>query len=137
YRYLGLEPDSASARVGRPRIEAAGGRLLETSDEGVEEGERFDVVCAFEVLEHVKDDAAALRRWVGRLASGGWLVLSVPAFQRRYAAADRMAGHFRRYDPDALRDRLLTAGLHDVQLWVTGFPLGLLLEQGRNWLATR
>jgi len=136
YDYLGLEPDPISAAVARARIEAVGGRFCQCLSSDLD-GQRFDVVCAFEVLEHLEDDAAVLREWVSHLAPGGWLILSVPAFQHRFAAADHLAGHFRRYDPEVLRQRFTDAGLADAQLWVTGFPFGLLLEHGRNLLAAR
>lgn len=136
HRYLGLEPDPISARVARPRIEASGGQLLEIYADALSPSNRFHVVCAFEVLEHIEDDVSALRSWVAHLEYGGILLLSVPAFQARFAAADRLAGHYRRYEPDGLRSRLESAGLVNAELWVTGFPFGLLLERGRNLVAT-
>jgi SAM-dependent methyltransferase len=100
------------------------------------DGERYDVVCAFEVLEHLEDDVAGLRSWLKHLRPGGFLVLSVPAFQSRFASADRQVGHYRRYDPKLLRRQLEGAGLTNVEVWITGFPFGLVLEHGRNLLAT-
>jgi SAM-dependent methyltransferase len=136
YNYTGCEPDPGSATLARRRIEAAGGRFISGYDTDLPEMDRFAGIGAFEVLEHLEDDENALARWVGRLDSGGWLVLSVPAFQHRFAAWDALAGHFRRYDPDVLRAKLVAAGLTDVSLWVTGFPFGNLLEHGRNLVAT-
>ena len=131
-----MDPDPVSARLARRRIEEAGGRFIEGVTDVLSAAERFHVVCAFEVLEHLDDDIAALRSWVARLVPGGMLVLSVPAFQSRFAAWDVMAGHVRRYDPELLRARLQEVGLIDVEIWVTGFPFGVLLEHGRNILAT-
>lgn len=135
YHYTGIEPDPASAALAQARIEAHGGQFRQCRSSDLS-GERFTVVCAFEVLEHIEDDSQALAFWTRHLLPGGWLVLSVPAFQHRFAAADHMVGHFRRYDPDVLRQRLTAAGLTDIALWVTGFPFGVLLEHGRNLLAT-
>ena len=50
----------------------------------VEPGRTFDLVVAFEVLEHIEDDHAAARDWVARLRPGGSLVVSTPAYQHRY-----------------------------------------------------
>jgi hypothetical protein len=61
--------------------------------------------------------------------------MSVPLYQRRYAAADRFVGHFRRYDPDPLGELLREAGFADVRLQTFGFPLGHVLEKSRNLLA--
>ena len=55
-------------------------------------------MCAFEVLEHIDDDALALKQWREYLRPSGWLLLSVPAHQDQYGAADELVGHYRRYD---------------------------------------
>jgi len=134
--YVGVEPDPVSAAVARQRLADVGrGRLLAGDDELNEE--RFDLVCAFEVLEHIDDDVGALRQWLDRLRPGGSVLLTVPAYQRRYSAADRMVGHVRRYDPPLLAHRLREAGFTDVDGRLYGFPLGHLLETGRNILAGR
>jgi SAM-dependent methyltransferase len=137
YVYTGLEPDRESARVARPRIEGQRGRFLAIPANELPAEERFHAIGAFEVLEHIEDDVQALQTWCRHLLPGGWLILSVPAYQRRFAAADQMVGHFRRYDPDVLRARLTAVGLVEHELWVTGFPFGLLLERGRNMMAAR
>lgn len=135
YQYTGCEPDPRSAALARLRIQASGGRFVHGPETDLAAQERFAAVGAFEVLEHIEDDLEALHRWVGRLVPGGWLILSVPAFQRRFAAADRLVGHYRRYDPEDLRGRLTQLALRDIQMWITGFPLGVLLEWGRNLVA--
>ena len=99
--------------------------------------EQFDLVCAFEVLEHLEDDAAAVRQWAARLQPGGWLLLSVPAHQRRYGPADELVGHFRRYDPVAMAGLLARCGLTDIEVRQYGFPLGYALEAGRNLIGRR
>ncbi|MCB9597673.1 MAG: class I SAM-dependent methyltransferase [Sandaracinaceae bacterium] len=92
---------------------------------------RFDLLLAFEVLEHIEDDAGALRAWVDWLAPGGHVLLSVPAHERRWNPTDEWAGHFRRYEADGLRARLEEAGLEVVALECYGFPLANLLEAVR------
>jgi SAM-dependent methyltransferase len=79
-RYRGVDSDDAAVAWARGKIEplfGAGTRFL--SPEGVAaDGDRFEVVIAFEVIEHVRDPAgllANLRRW---LAPGGRLLLSTP-----------------------------------------------------------
>jgi SAM-dependent methyltransferase len=99
--------------------------------------ESFDFVCAFEVLEHIEDDAGAVGAWLARLRPGGSLMLSVPAWQHRFAAADTMVGHFRRYDPADLRALLVKAGLEEVAVVRYGAPAGFALEGLRNALGRR
>jgi 2-polyprenyl-3-methyl-5-hydroxy-6-metoxy-1,4-benzoquinol methylase len=136
YRYLGVEPDRVSWSVASARIGAAGGEVRNIAVEELGD-DRFDLVCAFEVLEHIEDDAAALKEWSSRLRANGWLLLSVPAHQHRFGPGDEMAGHFRRYDPAAMTALLTRCGFTEIQLRQYGFPLGYLLEAGRNLIGRR
>lgn len=138
--YLGVEPDEQSAATARTRVTAAGaGGEVRTGtvEDVVDADQRFDLVCAFEVLEHLEDDRAALDEWVARVRPGGWLLLSTPAFQSRYAAWDEVVGHYRRYEPDQLAALLEAQGLVDVEVVVYGAPLGYPLEAARNALGRR
>jgi len=137
YNYLGVEPDQASWAVASQRISAAGrGEVRNVSVQDLGD-ERFDLVCAFEVLEHIDDDAAALKELAARLRAPGWLLLSVPAHQDRYGPADELVGHFRRYDPAAMTALLAGCGFAGIQVRQYGFPLGYVLEAGRNLIARR
>ena len=99
--------------------------------------EQFDLLCAFEVLEHIDDDAAALREWVARLRPGGDVLLSVPAWPERFSCTDAEVGHLRRYTPEGVAALAEQAGLVDVEVRLYGFPLGYVLEWAREVLARR
>src|SRR5262245_20319146 len=139
YRYVGLEPDPISYQVAARRIAAVGGtgEVRNTDLSGLHGDELFDLVCAFEVLEHIENDETALKEWTARLRPGGQMLLSTPAYQHRFGPADTMAGHFRRYDPELMADRLTGAGLVDQRIVLYGMPLGYLLEAGRNAIGRR
>jgi len=89
------------------------------------------------VLEHIEDDAGAVKEWAARLRPGGWLLLSVPAHQRRFGPWDELVGHFRRYDPAAMTTLLANCGFTDIAIRQYGFPLGFVLETGRNAVGRR
>ena len=73
------------------------------------------IVCV-NVLEHIKDHEAELRRFAGHLSPGGHLCLFVPARQEIYAPLDQDFGHHRRYDKAGLRQLLQAAGFEIVHL---------------------
>lgn len=91
----------------------------------------FDYLLAFEVLEHIEDDRAALLRWRQWLRPGGLMLLSVPAHPERWNATDEWAGHVRRYEREQLREVLESAGMEVADLECYGFPLANLLERVR------
>ena len=72
--------------------------------------ERFDLVTAFDVVEHLADDVGALRAFRRVLPVGGRMVLTVPAYQMLWSHHDVYAGHFRRYRRAQLRDLVHRAG---------------------------
>lgn len=79
----------------------------------------FDRIIAAEVLEHIDDDAGALRELVRVLRPGGTIATTVPAFlpervcwalTDEYHAPFVPGGHVRIYTKAELRNRLVTAG---------------------------
>ena len=70
----------------------------------------FDSVVSFQVLEHIKDDAAALGTISRLLKPKGRVLLMLPAHQALFGTLDRELAHFRRYDEASLRGKLEAAG---------------------------
>jgi glycosyltransferase involved in cell wall biosynthesis len=70
----------------------------------------LDTILCLNVLEHVADDRAALRRLHASLAPGGRLLLLVPAHEALYGAIDRAIDHHRRYERAGLVAKLEEAG---------------------------
>jgi SAM-dependent methyltransferase len=63
---------------------------------------RPDSVACLNVLEHVRDDLAALAQMHAVLPEGGRVVLIVPAFESLYGPIDERLGHYRRYNKKSL-----------------------------------
>jgi SAM-dependent methyltransferase len=80
---------------------------------------------AFNVLEHIPDDIAALRAMGDLVRPGGAVVLIVPAFPSAMSRFDRAIGHQRRYTRASLGGTLRDAGLSVERLRYVN-PVGLL-----------
>jgi len=74
------------------------------------EKDRFDVVTALDVVEHIDDDLGALREIKRVLKPGGLLLLTVPAYRFLWGRQDDINLHKRRYVARELRSRLQAVG---------------------------
>jgi SAM-dependent methyltransferase len=113
--------------AGRPEVEA---RVLDLADGAIDLGTPVSTVVAINVLEHLDDDAGALRALASMTEPGGRIVLWVPAYMQLYGDFDRAVGHVRRYTP-----RTMTAAIRDAGLTPEVVkPVNLL--GGIAWWAT-
>ena len=87
----------AEQRLGRSVMSAPLPELA-----GVPEG-NYDLIGAFDVIEHIDDDVAALNSIEKRLKPGGKLIVTVPAHQWMWSAHDVVNHHKRRYSRRALK----------------------------------
>jgi SAM-dependent methyltransferase len=60
----------------------------------------FDLVCAFDVLEHVKDDVKAAKEMFRVCKSGGHVFVTVPAYEFLWSEHDEINHHKRRYNSE-------------------------------------
>ena len=63
----------------------------------------FDLVCAFDVVEHVDQDGRAAAELSRVCKPGGMVAITVPAFQSLWSHHDEVNHHFRRYRSPQLR----------------------------------
>ncbi len=99
----------ANAFRRRPGIEVEAFDL-EKDDAARFAARRLDTVLLVNVLEHVRDDAGALRKVHSILQPGGNIVIYVPAGKHLYGTLDRGVGHERRYDRGELEALLRETG---------------------------
>jgi SAM-dependent methyltransferase len=70
----------------------------------------FDVVGAFDVLEHLVEDESALAQMFNAARPGGGLLVTVPQHRFLWSASDQYAMHQRRYSRAELRSKVESAG---------------------------
>ncbi|HEX8207486.1 MAG TPA: methyltransferase domain-containing protein, partial [Solirubrobacteraceae bacterium] len=96
----------------------------------------FDLLLATDVLEHVDDDAAALRELRRVAAPGALLLVTVPAHPRLWSEHDVALHHRRRYRRAELLERVRGAGWDPVVVtWWNAFllaPIAVARRVGRS-----
>ncbi len=102
---------------------------------------KFDLICLFDVLEHIERDSLALKEVVKLLRPKGQIIITVPAHMFLFGVHDRNMHHFRRYSKRDLKQKLMASGLEIVKISYFNmllFPILILtrcldcLIQGRN-----
>jgi SAM-dependent methyltransferase len=71
----------------------------------------FDLICMFDVLEHIEQDTETLTTLMGLLKQNGRILLTVPAYAWLWGAHDEFLHHKRRYRATQLRDTLEEVGI--------------------------
>src|SRR5262249_16939238 len=90
----------------------------------------FDAVLALDVIEHLNDDRAAIRRLASLAVPGGLVIVSVPALPELFSEFDAIQGHRRRYLPETLRAGFEGSGLDVLAIrWWCGLMVPLLKRQ--------
>ena len=74
----------------------------------------FDVIGAFDVIEHIQDDRGVLRQIHQALMPGGHVLMTVPQHMWLWSRYDEIGCHFRRYSRAELRKKLREAGFEIV-----------------------
>ena len=98
----GLELDDqaralSEKRLGRKVMSSPLPELAEVADR------HYDLIGAFDVIEHIDDDSAAIASIAAKLKPGGTFVITVPAHQWMWSAHDVVNHHKRRYSRKSLR----------------------------------
>ena len=109
-------------RFARDRVPHA--RFSQLDATRMDETDRYDVILACDVIEHIAEDELVLRNIARALRPGGSLLITVPQHAWLWSPIDEKACHVRRYSRAELLEKLDRAGLRPVL--VTSF-VSLLL----------
>jgi SAM-dependent methyltransferase len=74
-------------------------------------GDKFDLVCAFDVIEHVSDDVLAYQEMTRVCSKNGLVAVTVPAFMFLWSEHDIINHHFRRYRKGDIKNIVNKIGL--------------------------
>ena len=98
--------------------------LFQADATALKERDAYDVIGAFDVIEHIEDDRCVLSNFYAALRSGGGLLLTVPQHAWLWSETDVAACHVRRYARRELRKKLDAAGFEVLRM--TSFVMLLL-----------
>ena len=115
------------------RQRAGRAELIQADAEHIPFAGEFDVIGAFDVLEHIEDDAKVLNEMHRALAPGGGIVLTVPQHRFLWSRQDEYDCHVRRYEWADLAQKIGAAGFSVVRSTSFVTLLMPLLILSRRW----
>jgi ubiquinone/menaquinone biosynthesis C-methylase UbiE len=86
--------------------------------------DEFDVIAAFDVIEHIDEDERVLREMYAACRPGGGIIVTVPQHEWLWSHRDVFGRHRRRYVRRDLLRKISQAGFE--RMWVTSFVTLLL-----------
>lgn len=128
------EVSSAGLAFARSRVPDA--EFMQMDARAIPYHAHFDVVGAFDVIEHIDDDRAVLAEMHRACVPGGGVLITVPQHPSLWSPADEHAHHRRRYTAAELRGKLTDAGFR-VRRMTSFVSLLLPLMAASRWLARR
>ena len=84
----------------------------------------FDLAICSEVLEHIKDDRAAIKN-IGKVAK--YAIITVPTGE--YGKKDKEVGHVRRYSDKKILEKLKQEGFNILKYRKWGFPFYSIVDR--------
>ncbi|MCC7522732.1 class I SAM-dependent methyltransferase [Candidatus Uhrbacteria bacterium] len=125
---FGIEPNMEAAKICRERGYQ---NVFSNIQEVAESGLRFDLIGAFDSLEHIQDDAALLASLKPIMKENGSLLINVPAYPSLWSSHDVQHEHYRRYTAASLEKLLEANGYRVVYIGYWNFILFPLFALSR------
>jgi SAM-dependent methyltransferase len=108
-RLVGSELSVRGLEIARQRLPDA--ELLQMDARRIPFDSEFDLVGAFDVIEHVDEDVLVLQQMAQAVKPGGGILITVPQHPRLWSPADEFSRHRRRYVRGELTSKLASAGI--------------------------
>lgn len=90
-------------------------KLMQMDARNIPFVDEFDVIGAFDVLEHIEEDELVLKQMAVALKSNGCILLIVPQHAWLWSATDEYACHVRRYAKNDLHQKVKAAGFQVIR----------------------
>lgn len=110
----GSEVFTAGLSFAAQRVPSA--RFYQMDARSIPFRDEFDVIGAFDVIEHIDEDETVIAEVAGALRPGGSFLITVPQHPALWSAQDEHAFHVRRYTATELRRKLESAGFEVVRM---------------------
>lgn len=131
--------DAFGSEIFLSGLEQAKGRLddinlMQMDARAIPYQDEFDVIGAFDVLEHIKEDEKVISEVYRALKLGGFFIATVPQHEWLWSKVDDYACHQRRYKSNELQEKMKKAGFNVI--YTTSFvslllPL-MLISRGKK-----
>lgn len=96
-RVLGLEPEKSMAEYCQKNEL----KVVNCTIEDYQKSREFNLITAFDVLEHIKDDRQIIQKFASLLNKDGYFLITMPAKKLLWTRHDAVCHHYRRYEaPD-------------------------------------
>jgi SAM-dependent methyltransferase len=92
-----------------------GAELMQMDARALPYFDEFDVVAAFDVIEHIDEDELVLRNLYRATKHGGYCILSAPQHMWLWSPVDDEACHKRRYSARELEAKAVSAGFRIIR----------------------
>ncbi len=89
---------------------------------------QFDIVVAFDLLEHIPDHVQAVKEINRVLKPGGYFVITVPSYNSLFSQHDRELGHVRRYNKKLLAQLMQGFEQNKRGYWLCAFFIPAIMQ---------
>lgn len=133
FRGIGLDTSRQAVNYFSQQIDKNGLKDKITAEIGNEKSlsskkysNKLDGIIASEVLEHLRDDRAAVKAFYQALKKEGICIITVPAHPYLWDINDDFSSHYRRYEKERLIKIFTQAGFKVKKIYYWGFPISFL-----------
>jgi len=126
------EIDSAGLQFVRQKVQNAD--IFQMDARHIPFREEFDLIRAFDVIEHIEEDQEVLNQIYNACKPGGGVIVTVPQHPSLWSEVDTFSHHKRRYTKNELVDKIQKTGFEMVEMisFVSLLLPAMLLSRLKN-----